>query len=145
MCKHSQLAGDWKHESVQHGYYVSFILWKDYNCFKWFTYDNNKNPSLYYSYDDSGSGYYNSAIIQVYNAFKVTNSAGYQNPWLSASNLVDSLVKDSKTSGSAFTVIATNGYNQNYYGRFCAVNFSHLGNLGILPSFWGAAVLIQTR
>ena len=35
----------WLNGFLLSGSYYSFIIWKDYNCVKWFTYDDSKSPS----------------------------------------------------------------------------------------------------
>lgn len=125
------------------GYYFSFIIWKDYNCIKWYSFDWNNSNRKFYSYDASVGGFYQSTLSP-----KITSlsaSSLQSDVWGAAKNLGQGLATNSGTSSYGWTVIGCQNSATYYYGYFCAKEFALLTTFGFSPTLWGTGMLLQTR
>lgn len=132
------------------GHYISFIIWKDYNCHGWITINSNPSNSYWYSsFSDSDTNNLKDAI------YAFIPNANYNDIWKTAKDFVDFLTSkyDSfKGTDKAFTVIFSQTYWVNYFGRVCAknylLNYSKIGSSGATPNWqgsWGEALILQIR
>lgn len=120
------------------GYYVGFIIWKDYNCAGWTTFNLNTDPT--YNFADP----VNDRIINAFNTFKTSGKSVQNNIWQTAKNLSETLEGMSDFSGGAFTVLLSESANAAFFGQFCINSFSMVTVFGDSPS-WGAAMILHMR
>jgi hypothetical protein len=130
------------------GYYVSFIIWKDYNCIISSTIDSNSLASnLANSFDVTTQN----AIYSGVAAYSVSASSNYLDIWSTAYGVIPYLINfDSTFQGDkAYTVIMSQSNNVRYYASFCAKSFYYNTQLNIgYPNTdhrWGKMILLQMR
>lgn len=124
------------------GYYVTFIIWKDYNCIKWYSYDFNSLSKSSSSYSLSNA-FYVYAITPTVISSRV--SSVQTDIWGAAMNIGNALATNSVTSPLGWTVIASQNSNVYHYGYFCAQDYAKTFNAGSPPTPWEIVFIIQTR
>lgn len=127
------------------GYYVGFVIWKDYNCYAWYSFNPNSASTPLSSYNTAdATGIYKTTIQPVYNAAVPNLQPG--NVWDSAYKLNGAYLTNPSTSSLAFTMIASESNKAKYYARFCAKQYNYAGYLGgSSTSSWGRVMTLQMR
>lgn len=123
------------------------VVWKDYNCHGWFTFNGN-SPS---QETNTFTGTAKDNVVSQHITFKSLGAAVRGDIWETARRLSNTLT----TSGSdfsgddkAFTIIATESNFYTFYGRFCAkaYYFYPTGLIGDLMSgIFGIDLFLQMR
>jgi hypothetical protein len=123
--------------------YISFVIWKDYNCVTWVT------------IDPAATGYKASSYITADTTAIITKvQAGYQTRniaevWLAAKDIQTTIAA---TGGNifndklAYSVITVPNMMTNFCARVCVKNYftmSGVGNIGGLVN--GAVLILQMR
>jgi hypothetical protein len=96
--------------------YASFIIWKDYNCFQWMTFDPFASGFKPWTFTNA-----------IYGSMSTTLKGGKSGRdaydiWLVAKDLQEKVVTASNLlfpDNLAYTVIASQNNNAQFYGRFC--------------------------
>jgi hypothetical protein len=93
--------------AMDDGYYVGFIIWKDYNCLAW-----NTIRELDFSADTTFDATTNALITAAFTNFK--SHATYGNVWVTAEDFVAFLINSNAAfqgSDKAFTLIMSESLN----------------------------------
>jgi hypothetical protein len=125
--------------------YVSFIIWKDYNCVQWFTI----NPINLNSARSSFSPTISEAITFGLRSGSLNSKRLVSDIWVLAQDIQASI----PTSGAgvfsdplAYTVVAAQNFNSFIFGRVCAKDYhiiNDIGNDGMDQN--GNALILQMR
>jgi hypothetical protein len=128
--------------------YITFIIWKDYNCLKWTSYNS------YGFFSDSTSNFDNSINFDITQTVggNTNNAARNVNDIWKMAQHIQSVIP---TSGglvfqekTAYTVIASQANDAQYYGRFCAKAYMVLKLVGNKPGSTfpaGSVMFLQMR
>lgn len=100
--------------------YISFIIWKDYNCITWYSFnpiDENLSQSTFS--DDITSSL--TSGLQV-----GSNSRDVSDIWLAAQSIQDLVIATPSifTDKLAYSIIASQSSTTIYFGRFCVHNYA---------------------
>ena len=123
--------------------YLTFIIWKDYNCAQWYSINSNLFVTSFpSSYADSNN---------IQSAMRsLRDSLVRDEVWKAAQAYVNTLQSDAMVASTvgadnAFSVIMSQA-SSSFYARVCAkgyiINYSFVGKT---PSAWGSALVLQMR
>jgi hypothetical protein len=128
------------------GYYVSFIIWKDYNCNGWASINSN----LVVKMENYGINTFPSETNSL--VFSFINQWGNDqkdDPWGVAVNCITSLqAYDAAFQGNdkAYTIIVSQSSSTWYFGKVCALGYIYYMGYNIgAQTTWGKIMLLQMR
>lgn len=101
--------------TMQDGFFVSFIIWKDYNCDHYYEFNSNIPPALNYDLDSA-------AELNTFTSEQIATWT-YEEPWLAAFSYVDTLQKKSGFEGKAFSMIMSQSNQAYWFASVCIVGF----------------------
>jgi hypothetical protein len=122
--------------------YVSFIIWKDFNCVRWITF-NPSDPNYQFSSF--------TAIGKIFDGITAGKSGRDTNDiWSVAKDVQDKFPATDPTTlfndKLAYTVLASQSQLTIFYGRFCAQDYIVIGQLAYQNSIYsGTALVLQMR
>jgi hypothetical protein len=127
------------------GYYVSFIIWKDYNCNGW--------ASINYNTVATMNGEVNTFPPEThditYSFINQWGSTQSDDPWGVSVDLITQLqAYDAAFQGTdkAFTAIVSQSYYARYFAKVCALHYLYYASYSIgVYSLWGKIMLLQMR
>jgi hypothetical protein len=130
--------------AMNDGYYVTFILWKDYNCVTWVTYNpNSGGPQFSYSLDTVN------LIMGAFLSMKSTFT--YDDIWSIGHTFLEQLPNYNAAfagSDKAYSIIITQSYYSSFYARICVKDYySRITQIGtqIDGTAWGQSFFMQMR
>jgi hypothetical protein len=130
------------------GNYVSFIIWKDYNCIISSTIDSNSLASnLANSFDATTKN----AIFSLVSSFSLTPSSNYLDIWSTAYSFIPYLLSSNSIfqGDKAFTVVMSQSGKAKYYASVCAKSYYYNSALSLGFSnengYWGQVMFLQMR
>jgi hypothetical protein len=129
------------------GKYVSFIIWKDYNCITWSTINSNSLTSnLANSFDATTRD----TIFNGLSAYNMSPTANYFDIWSTAYNFIPYLLSSNSIfqGDKAYTVVASQALNARYFASVCAKSYYYYSELNIgynNGQMWGQLMLLQMR
>jgi hypothetical protein len=126
------------------GNYVSFIIWKDYNCITWYTINSN---------DASHSTFDSATNTLIYNALVAYSTGRLTDIWWTAVDLIESIIASNSAfqgTDKAYTIIVSQSYGARFFGRVCAKyyhSYTSGVNIGWDSSVgnWGQPLILQMR
>jgi hypothetical protein len=131
------------------GYYVTFIIWKDYNCITWSTINSN---SLISNLANSFDANTQNAIYIGVNAYRTAAfGPNYNDIWAAAYNLIPYLLQYNPTflGDKAYTVVMSQSVNiPKYYASVCAKSYYYNSALKVgyyNNGYWGQLLFLQMR
>jgi hypothetical protein len=128
------------------GYYVSFIIWKDYNCNGWASINHNTLTMQVYQGVNTFPTATNGLVYQFLTNFGVNRE---EDPWGAAGTFLTSLQNSNvafQGQDKAYTVIISQSISAVYFAKVCALYYAYdqAYNLGI-STIWGQSLLLQMR
>jgi hypothetical protein len=124
------------------GYFVTFLIWKDYNCVGYLTYNTNI---------DSGASYTDTTALDAFTDTQLPNWR-WDNVWEAAHSYVENLQKEAEFKESAFAIVVSQSSFSSYFANVCAqayyVRYNPATNgdtTGGTIGTWGDFLLFQMR
>jgi hypothetical protein len=128
------------------GKYVSFIIWKDYNCNGWASINSNKIATMPSSGINTFPPETNSLVYSFINSWGTEQS---DDPWGVSVSLITQLQNfDAAFQGNdkAYTIIVSQSYYARYFAKVCALGYIYYMGYSIgSQTFWGKVMLLQMR
>jgi hypothetical protein len=96
--------------AMDDGYYVSFIIWKDYNCITWYAINAN---------DASHSTFDSATNTLIYNALAAYNDGQLNDIWWTAVNLIGNIIGSNSAfqgTDKAYTIIVSQSFGARFFG-----------------------------
>lgn len=123
--------------------YIAFIIWKDFNCVQWFTYNPQDNPFL----PSSGTTYAGEIIsnLQASSTFPARNT---NDIWKAAQDLLEFVSPSDDNlfqEKTAYTIIAAPVNSSYFFGRFCASFYVTASNVFNSGPATGKALILQNE
>jgi hypothetical protein len=123
--------------------YISFIIWKDYNCVTWTTY----NPADAGNVASTYGGLTNTISTIIQGGNKALNR-DTNDIWVVAQDIQPKVMTAGKIlqDKDAYTIIASKSATASFYARFCAAAFTVVNGIGNSGGFSsGGALILQMR
>jgi alpha-amylase/alpha-mannosidase (GH57 family) len=128
------------------GNYVSFIIWKDYNCNGWNTIDYKSVLMTVRGSVNTFPSATHDLANNFANFFATDQS---DDPWAVAVSFITQLQNfDAAFQGNdkAFTVVLSQSYNARYFAKVCASGYVYNPSQTLgQTSSWGKTLLLQMR
>ncbi len=123
--------------------YISFIIWKDYNCASWYTYNK-------YLPDFVSSTYSSTVTSIVTNRLQSTASSMDSNDiWLTAQKIQSQFpatFSNLFNDKLAYSIVASQSKSATFSGRFCVVNYMFVTGFAQAEGVdTGSALILQMR
>jgi hypothetical protein len=124
------------------GYYVSFIIWKDYNCNGWASINYNTIID-----QNAGIDTFPSTLGKTFiNSFATDQQ---DDPWGVAVSMITSLQNYNAAfqgNDKAFTIIVSQSTYAKYFAKICSLHFMYYPKYYIGNNIhWGKIILLQMR
>jgi hypothetical protein len=123
------------------GYYVSFIIWKDYNCNGWTSINANVIGGV-----NTFPAATNSLVYSFVNNWGTEQSS---DPWGVAVNCITSLQAYNAAfqgNDKAYTIIVSQSYYARYFAKVCVLHYAYYTGYTIgISTTWGKILLMQMR
>jgi hypothetical protein len=129
------------------GNYVSFIIWKDYNCITWSTINSNKLVNGQTTSFDSSTS--TAVYFAIGNYPYSTSPPVYNDIWAAAYNFIPFLFSFNSAfmGDKAYTVVLSQSIKAKYYASVCAKGYFYNNQLPVGNSGgnWGQIMFLQMR